>query len=153
MARLGLVLDPVFAEHDTGPSHPERPDRIRILQQRLAADGLENRFQRIPPREATDEELLRVHDAAHLQRVHEACASGRKHIDSMDTAIGPSSDRVARLAAGALVDLCRATAAGDLDGGFAAVRPPGHHAEREIAMGFCLYNAFAVAARDLVQNH
>jgi acetoin utilization deacetylase AcuC-like enzyme len=81
--------------------------------------------------------------------VTDACAAGRRLLDSMDTAICPASERVARLAAGSTVALARRVLRGDLAAGFAAVRPPGHHAERALAMGFCLYNNVAVAARYL----
>jgi acetoin utilization deacetylase AcuC-like enzyme len=94
--------------------------------------------------------LLRVHDAPHLRRVEDACASGERFIDSMDTAIGPESARIARLAAGSLAALCSDVAASRLDGGLALVRPPGHHAERDLAMGFCLFNNVAVAAAALL---
>jgi acetoin utilization deacetylase AcuC-like enzyme len=90
--------------------------------------------------------LSRVHDAAHIRRVVDACAAGERFIDSMDTAIGTESARIARLAAGSLSALCAEVASGRLDGGLAAVRPPGHHAERDLAMGFCLFNNVAVAA-------
>ena len=146
MRRIGLVLDPVFESHDTGAGHPERPARLARLRSAFEAGGVTARCVRVGLEEASDELLLRVHDAAHLTRVAEACASGARLIDAMDTAIGPSSERVARLAAGSLAALCREVAAGRLDAGFAAVRPPGHHAERDLAMGFCLYNNVAAAA-------
>ena len=146
MRRIGLVLDPVFETHDTGPGHPERAARLTRMRGALEAAGVTGRCVHVGLEAAADDLLLRVHDAAHLARVAEACASGARLIDAMDTAIGPSSERVARLAAGSLAALCRGVAAGRLDAGFAAVRPPGHHAERDLAMGFCLYNNVAAAA-------
>jgi acetoin utilization deacetylase AcuC-like enzyme len=102
-----------------------------------------------PLSEADDPILLRVHDAEYLDRVRRACEGGCHHLDSMDTAICAESERVARIAAGSVAALASAVASGELDRGFAAIRPPGHHAERDLAMGFCLFNNVAVAARDL----
>ena len=149
MASLGLVLDARFEAHDTGPAHPERPGRVARVRRALDESGLAARAERVTPHPATDEELTLVHDPAYVRRVALACAEAQTVIDSMDTAIGPSSERIARLAAGSVVRLCRAVARGELERGFAAVRPPGHHAERDLAMGFCLYNNVAVAARAL----
>jgi acetoin utilization deacetylase AcuC-like enzyme len=146
MRRIGLVLDPLFERHDTGPGHPERPARAASVRAALDADGLSARCIRIEPVAADDETLQRVHDPEHIRRVDEASASGVRLFDSMDTAICPESAWVARRAAGSLCALAREVAQGALDGGFAVVRPPGHHAERDLAMGFCLFNNVAVAA-------
>jgi acetoin utilization deacetylase AcuC-like enzyme len=149
MRRMGLVLDPVFERHDTGPGHVERPARLRHLREEFERTGLADRCVRVPLEEADDAHLARVHDVQHIRRVEEACAAGARLIDSMDTAISSESARIARLAAGSFSALCREVAAGRLDAGFAAVRPPGHHAERDLAMGFCLFNSIAAAAAGL----
>ena len=149
MRRVGLVLDPVFELHDTGPGHVERPARLTHLRESFEGSGLAGRCVRVPLDEAGDEHLARVHDGDHIRRVEEACAQGRRLIDSMDTAISKESARIARLAAGSVFALCREVAAGRLDAGFAAMRPPGHHAERDLAMGFCLFNSIAAAAAGL----
>jgi len=150
--RVGLVLDPVFERHDTGSSHPERSERVRAIERGLVGSGLADRCMRIEPEELDESVLARVHDAAYVARIRATCERGPGFLDTDDTVAGPESPRVARLAAGSLVALCREVADGRLDRGFAAVRPPGHHAERAIAMGFCLYNNVAVAARWL-QEH
>ena len=149
----GLILDPQFEEHDTGRGHPERPQRLAAVRRALARDGLDARFERMPLVSADDRQLERAHDAAHIRRVETACERGDRLIDSMDTAICPASERIARLAAGSLTELCRRVAVGELSHGFAALRPPGHHAERDLAMGFCLYNNVAIAARTLIESH
>jgi acetoin utilization deacetylase AcuC-like enzyme len=153
LTRLGLVLDPVFEAHDTGSGHPERPARLARIREVLVERGLTTRCTRVPIVPASDTALLRVHDAEHLRRVEAACAAGERFIDSMDTAIGANSARIARLAAGSLASLCAEVAASRLDGGLAIVRPPGHHAERDLAMGFCLFNNVAVAAATLRAEH
>jgi acetoin utilization deacetylase AcuC-like enzyme len=149
MRRTGLVLDPVFEGHDTGRGHPESPARLARIREVLEDRRLDLRCTRVPVTPATDAALLRVHDAAHIRRVEDACAAGERFIDSMDTAVGTESARIARLAAGSLTVLCAEVAAGRLGGGLAIVRPPGHHAERDLAMGFCLFNNVAVAAAAL----
>jgi len=149
MADVGIVLDSCFELHDTGPGHPERPARLRRVREVLEDRGIAGRCRRIEPEEAGEDLLGLVHDPNHVRRVDEACARGEPLLDSMDTAICPRSGKVARLAAGSVVALCRQVVRGSLRRGFAAVRPPGHHAERDLAMGFCLFNNVAVAARFL----
>jgi acetoin utilization deacetylase AcuC-like enzyme len=149
LKRIGLVLDPVFEGHDTGRGHPEHPGRLARIREVLAERGTAAKCAKVPIVPATDTELLRIHDVQHIRRVEAACANGERFIDSMDTAIGTESGRIARLAAGSLVALCAEVAASRLDGGLAVVRPPGHHAERDLAMGFCLFNNVAVAAAAL----
>jgi acetoin utilization deacetylase AcuC-like enzyme len=148
MTDVGLVLDHRFEEHDTGSHHPERPARLVRLRAALEERGLARRCRRIPLERASDEALFRVHDTAYVRAVEKACADGVRMLDA-DTAIGRESAEVARVAAGTTVALCREVARGALRAGFAAVRPPGHHAERDRAMGFCLFNNVAVAAAHL----
>ena len=95
--------------------------------------------------------LERVHDAAYLDQVARACAAGVRALDA-DTAVCEASLDIALLAAGSVAALCGQVADGELDAGFAAVRPPGHHAERDRAMGFCIYNHVAVAAAALLDR-
>ena len=152
MARPGLVLDAIFERHDTGPGHPERPARLQSIRRSIEAAALLERFELVAP-EAADDALLELcHDADYVRRVEAAVAGGERLLDSMDTAICPESARVARLAVGSLVALCRRTVRGELAGGFAAIRPPGHHAERDLAMGFCLFDNVAIAARYLQER-
>ncbi len=140
---VGVVEDPRYREHRGPGAHPERPERLaavgRAIAERAAA------LHRLASRPANDDELLRVHSLALLRRIEAAARRAPEHLDP-DTYVSAQSFEVARLAAGAAVDLARAVARGELQAGFAAVRPPGHHAEREHAMGFCLFNNVAVAA-------
>jgi acetoin utilization deacetylase AcuC-like enzyme len=100
------------------------------------------------PREATPDEILRVHPAEHGERLRTAARRAPSQLDA-DTFMAPRSEEIARLAAGASAELALRVAAGDFAAGFAAVRPPGHHAETRRAMGFCLYNNAAIAVRAL----
>jgi len=143
--RTAVVIDRRMLEHDPGRGHPERPDRLRALLDHVGdARGL------VPlgARPATEEELALVHPAVHVERV--AATAGRSRVVfDPDTAASAGSWDAARLAAGSLLVLCDAVLAGEVQNGVALVRPPGHHAERERAMGFCLFNNVAVAAASL----
>ncbi len=139
--RVALYDDPAFREHDSGYGHPERPARLDAVRDGLRA--LEPRLQVLTPRGATTAELLRVHTEDHVERV--ASTAGHTVRFDPDTQAGPRSYAAALLAAGAVVDAVDRVLEGDLDRAFCAVRPPGHHATAERAMGFCLFNNVAVA--------
>src|SRR5207249_3936371 len=121
---------------------PERPDRLRVLLDHL---GDARDLVHVGARAAVDEELALVHPAAHIERVAASAGRARVVFDP-DTATSAESWEAARLAAGSLLVVCEAVLAGQVQNGFALVRPPGHHAERDRAMGFCLFNNVAVAA-------
>jgi acetoin utilization deacetylase AcuC-like enzyme len=144
MPRVALYDDPLFREHDSGRGHPERPERLEALRGGAREAGLERRLMLLAPRPATREELLRVHGDAHLRRLEGT--RGRTVRFDPDTQAGPRSYAAALLAAGAVVDAVERVLGGGLDRAFCAVRPPGHHAEPERAMGFCLVNHVAVGA-------
>ncbi len=130
-------------EHDTGPGHPERPQRLAAIERRLADAGWP-RLEVVEAPAADEQQLLRVHSAAHLERVRRHVAAGVP-LD-LDTPVSPRSLDAALVAAGAACALAEALLTGRYERGFAAVRPPGHHAEPERAMGFCLFNNVACAA-------
>jgi len=140
---LILVHTDRFGEHQTPPGHPERPERADVLDA-IAARWRGRGVEVVAPREATREQLLRVHDAEHLRRISET--AGRATALDPDTYTSPESYEIALLAAGACVDAVERVMGGAHRGAFALVRPPGHHAERDRAMGFCLFNNVAVAA-------
>jgi acetoin utilization deacetylase AcuC-like enzyme len=143
--RLLVARDPRFRDHAPASMHPERPARLLAIERALLP--LASRLRDLPPRPATDEEVLRAHSRDHLERLR-ALDGRRANIDA-DTYAAPASFEVARLAAGATVDLALRVARGEAQRGFALVRPPGHHAEQAEAMGFCLLNNVAIAARAL----
>jgi acetoin utilization deacetylase AcuC-like enzyme len=142
--RVGLYDDSLFREHDAGEGHPEAPARLEAVRRGLREAGLEARLIGRTPRPVTREELQRVHTAEHVDRI--ASSQGRTMRFDPDTQAGPRSYEAALLAAGAVVDAVDQVVGGDLDRAFCCVRPPGHHAESDRAMGFCLFNNVAVAA-------
>lgn len=148
----GLVYDPLFLEHRSGDL-PERPERLTAVLNHLDATGLLARLHRVRATPASMEALCRVHAPEYLQRIQAAVAAGASHVDTPEVQIGPRSWDAAVLAAGGCMAMVDAVMAGTVDNGFCAVRPPGHHAERGEAMGFCLINNVAVAARHIQAQH
>jgi acetoin utilization deacetylase AcuC-like enzyme len=141
----GIVRDPRFQDHVGPAGHPERPERLLAVERAL--EPLFDRLLDVAPRAASDDEILRAHDREHLERL-EALRGRAARLDP-DTYACEHSVEVARLAAGSTIELALRVARGDSPSGFALVRPPGHHAERNGAMGFCLLNQIAMAARAL----
>lgn len=141
----GLLLDARMLAHDPGRGHPERPERLRALVDHL--DGAPG-FARIGARVATEDEIARIHAPALVEAV---AASSRYPCVAFDpdTMTSPGSYEAARLAVGGAIDLCDAVLDGAIRNGFACVRPPGHHAEQDRAMGFCFFNNVAIAAAHL----
>ena len=144
--RYGLVMDPVFLEHQVPPEHPERPDRLRAISRRLSAHPAFKRLVRVAPAPAAAEALLRVHTRDHVAHIRGTRLQPLHPLD-WDTYSGGASPDVAALAAGSVIRMIELLFRGDIDSGFAAIRPPGHHAEPGKAMGFCLFNNVAVGAQ------
>ncbi len=132
-------------EHDPGSHHPESPARLRAVLAAISGPQFAGLERREAPEAAIDD-LLRVHSRHHVERVLGAVPkAGHVAIDA-DTVLSPASGRAALRAAGAVAAAVDAVVAGEADNAFCAVRPPGHHAERERAMGFCLFNNAAIGA-------
>jgi len=140
-----LVRDARFREHVPAAAHPECPERLDAID--AALGPLPRDLRELGARPASDEELARVHSRDYLALL--AQIDGQRAQLDPDTYCAPRSVAAARLATGALVELATRVARGEARSGFAALRPPGHHAERERAMGFCLLNNVAIAARAL----
>lgn len=147
MGNTGLIYDPRYLEHDMGAGHPESPNRLRAIMQRLAQSGTAAKLTRIQPREAEDEWVTLVHQPGYVALLKQQVPPhGRISLDA-DTSMSPGSLTAAYLAAGGALAGVDAIMAGQVQHAFCAVRPPGHHAEADRAMGFCLFNNVAIAAR------
>ncbi len=144
MGRTAFIFSEAGLEHKTPRGHPECPERLAAIQEAFAEAALDP--PRIEPGEAAHEDLLRVHTEDHIETIRRTCEKRASYSDP-DTYMGPGSWRAALLAAGGAIAGCKAVVAGEYDHVFSAMRPPGHHAERDHAMGFCLFNNVAVAAR------
>ena len=149
---LRLYTHPICLQHDPGLGHAESPARLRAVLAALDHDRFAA-LDRVEAPRATREQLARVHDADYIDRIlASAPAEGTLRLDE-DTLMSPASAEAALRAAGAAVAAVDAVMSGDGERAFCAVRPPGHHATRDQAMGFCLFNNVAVAAAHAIGAH
>jgi len=150
---VGWIFDRRFYDHQTGDVHVEQPQRLQVIVEALQQAGILERLKPIPFRLATAEQLALVHDPAYVDVVRMMCDEGFTSIGSPETRVCRKTYDVAALAAGGVMAACDAVMAETVRRAFCAVRPPGHHAETDRAMGFCLFNNAAVAAEHLVRRH
>jgi len=148
----GWLYDDVFLTHDTGPQHPESAQRLLAITANLEETGLIRRLTPIPIRPVKKNEVIRVHFASHWDRVEKICREGGGFLDG-DTPVSTGSWDAAIAAAGGTIAAVDAVMQEKVTNAFACVRPPGHHAEPEMAMGFCLFNNIAIAARHLLDHY
>lgn len=149
----GFCHDLRFTEHDTGQGHPERPERMTVTLQHLQQFDWRSDLVEVSPRVAHAQWISTIHEREYIARAEAACKIGHSHLDSMDVAISRESFNIARLAVGAALSLGDEVMNGKIDNGFALVRPPGHHAENDTALGFCLFNNIAILARYLQSEY
>ena len=146
--RTGIIWDPRYLKHDTGPGHPESPRRLLAVKEVLDSDSS---LIHLVPRKATKEEIGWVHSEEHVENVEKTAQAGPGYFD-LDTPFSPDSADAAFLAVGGVLEAIESVFTGEVDNAFAFPRPPGHHAESTHAMGFCLFNNIAVAAEYLIRN-
>jgi acetoin utilization deacetylase AcuC-like enzyme len=152
MRRTGYVYDERYLRHDPGTWHPERPDRLKAIQRNLQESGLVELMAPIQPYPAPLEWVERLHDPNYIRRFKEACEKGLSIFEVPDCGICQESYEIALLAAGGVMAAVDAVVGGQVDNAFCAVRPPGHHAERDRALGFCFFNNVALGALYLLEN-
>ena len=151
--RTAYVSHSDCRKHDTGTGHPEHARRLSAIEDQFVATGLFDVLNRVDAAEVSEEQLLRVHTRHHIETVDSMMPrSGYVRFDE-DTVISPGSLMAARRAAGAVVTAVDLVIAGGMESAFCGVRPPGHHAETERAMGFCLYNNIAIGAAHALEHH
>ena len=150
MARTGFVRHPLYLAHEMDPYHPESPARLHAIYQ-MVENELADQLVMIEPREATHEELGWIHDNDYIKIV--AGTEGESVRLDPDTSTCPQTYRASLMAAGGLIEAVNAVFTGEVDNAFAAVRPPGHHAERNRAAGFCIFNNIGIAAEYAMRKH
>lgn len=147
-----LYTHPIYLEHLTPAGHPERPDRLRAIQ-RVLDDPAFSALDRVEAPMGDEEAILYAHPQAHLDRIRDAIPEAGLAAMDADTTVSPKSWQAALTAIGAANAAVDDVFEGRADNVFVAARPPGHHAEKATAMGFCLFNNAAIAARHAQRRH
>jgi acetoin utilization deacetylase AcuC-like enzyme len=143
---------PDFLFHETGAGHPECADRLRSIEKALAGPEFLSLIRQSPPL-GTERQIRLVHPQSHIDAILEAIPEQGEHYLDQDTVLSPGSGQAAFRAVGAVCDAVDNVLSGKADNAFCAIRPPGHHAEPRLAMGFCLFNNIAIAANYALQHH
>jgi len=151
--KTGFHYDPVYLQHNTGTGHPECSDRLTATMHYLKDQPFFRKLQPVGTRTADLRWIETVHDSNYIQRAKTTCDAGMPFLDSMDVSVSKNSFNVALQAAGSAMELADQVISAKLVNGFALIRPPGHHAENSMALGFCLFNNVAILARYLQQQH
>ena len=149
----GLLYDPIYLDHNTGFGHPERSERLSAALEYIKQQPFFEEIVPVLPRSAEPEWVQQIHTSRYMARAETACLRNSSHLDSLDVAISTRSFDVALQAAGGALELGDRVVSGALDNAFGLIRPPGHHAEQDMALGFCLFNNIAILARYLQTQH
>ncbi len=153
IARVGLVRGDIYLQHNTGAGHPERAARLTAIIDRLKESRLLDQLAIIEPQNVADDWLTAIHQPQYIARIERLCEQASGFADSRDTPVSRQSYHVARQAVGGVLAAVDAVMANKVESAFCAIRPPGHHALPDKAMGFCLFNNVAIAARYVQRKH
>lgn len=148
----GIIQDDLFLQHDTGAFHPERKERLISIKEGLRAYPHKDKLLQLKPRLASEAELQLIHPPAYIRNIQATAGKPSTQLDP-DTVASAMSYEVARYAVGSLLALIDGVFAGEIGNGFAFVRPPGHHAEPDRPMGFCLFSNAAIGAAYALQKY
>ncbi len=152
-SKTGFVYDEVYLEHKTTPGHPESPARLTAILDKLKADGVYTQLVPLAPQTAPLEWIQAIHSPNYVERVRVSCETGEEYLDSPDVPISRKSYQVAVVAAGGVLRAVDAVMRGEVTNAFCAIRPPGHHAMENRAMGFCIFNSVAIGTKYAQQQY
>jgi acetoin utilization deacetylase AcuC-like enzyme len=149
----GWVYDDIYLEHKTTPGHPERPERLVEIVRRLKAKGVLSELTALKPTPAGLDWIEMVHSPEYITRTRRSCQDNPSYLDSLDVPISSKSYEAALMAAGGMLAAVDAVMEKKVANAFCAVRPPGHHATEDQAMGFCIFNSVAIGAKYIQKRH
>jgi acetoin utilization deacetylase AcuC-like enzyme/formylglycine-generating enzyme required for sulfatase activity len=153
MAKTGLVYDDIYIEHKTTPGHPESPERlVRIIKQ-LKDKGLYSQLVKLKPKPAENRWIETIHSPEYIERAKSSCENGATYLDTGDVPISRKSYEAAVMAAGGVLTAIDAVMEHKVTNAFCAVRPPGHHALRDKALGFCIFNNVAIGTKYIQEKY
>ncbi|MFC1781454.1 SUMF1/EgtB/PvdO family nonheme iron enzyme, partial [Planctomycetota bacterium] len=151
--QTGFVYHDIFLEHKTTAGHPEHPERLTAIIRNLEETDLYSQLYHIVPSPVDEQWLLKVHNSGYIQRAEQSCQQAAGYLDSLDVPISEKSYEAALTAAGAMLTGIDAVMQGKVKNAFCAVRPPGHHAIEDQALGFCIFNNIAIGTRYLQEKY
>ena len=145
--KCGIVYDPIFKKHRTGSGHPENPERASFIYQSLKERNILSATEQIPVKKCKLEDLCLVHNRNYLQLAKEEIERGEKSLSTGDTATCKDTWEISTLVTGGVINAVEKVIYGKINNAFCITRPPGHHANANKGMGFCLFNHIAIAAK------
>jgi acetoin utilization deacetylase AcuC-like enzyme len=150
--KTGIVKDTRYLQHSAGFAHPESPERLAAIYEMVENPLMDWKFSHIEPREATHKEIETIHSPSYVKFIASTAGQRSVYLDP-DTATSPETYEIAKLAVGGVFNAIDSVIKGEVDNAFAFVRPPGHHAEKDTAAGFCVFNNIAIGAMHAILKY